>query len=104
MVYDRSNSEVKYLTPPGAEKYTYLRTFNEDMYILLGNKQVLDIFKPNSSTGKLALKNSIKLDITFIGVNVFSENLNQYYLIADTNKPRVFVYENLNCSTIFKTE
>lgn len=74
------------------------------MYVLLGNKQTLDVFKPNPSTGKLMLKSSIKLDITFIGVSVFADNLNQYFLVADSNKPRVFVYENLNCSTMFKTE
>lgn len=74
------------------------------MYIILGNKQIVDIYKPNQSNGKLILKNSIKLDATFLGINVFSDNLNQYFLISDSNKPRVFVYENLNCSTMFKTE
>ena len=105
MVYDCSNNtETKYLTPPNIDKYEYLRVFNEDMYVALGNKKVVDIFKPDSSDGKLKLKKSINLDATFLGASVLSENLNQYLIMFDSNKSKSLVYENMNCQTMVKKQ
>lgn len=74
------------------DKYEYLRVFNEDIYVALGNKKVVDIFKPNVSDGKLNLQKSINLDQTFLGISVFSENLNQYLIIFDSKKSKGIVF------------
>lgn len=80
------------MTPPNTEKYEYLRVFNEDMYVALGNRKMVDIFKPNIRDGKLILKKSITLDSTFLGVSILSENLNQYLVMCDYNKSKGIVY------------
>lgn len=91
-VFDCSNTETRCLTPPNTDKYEYLRVFNGDMYVALGNRKVADIFKLNKNDGRLILKKSIKLDSTFLGVSIFSEDVNQYFIIYDSNKSKGIVY------------
>lgn len=86
------------------EKYEYLRTFNEDLYVALGNSKVIDIFHPNSNDGKLLLKVSVKLEPSFLGVSIMSEGLNQYLIIFDSIKSQAISFVNMNCETMLKKE
>ena len=53
MKFDRSSRDgPAYLTKPNQEPFDYLRTFNEDMYVVLGNKKFIHIFHATSN-GKL---------------------------------------------------
>ena len=100
----REVGEKKYLTSASEEKSQYLRTFSEDLYVILGNQKFIDIIHPDKN-GRINLRQRIEVDPTsFLGATILSDKNNEYLVVHDTTKPRAYVFENMKCDNIFKEE
>jgi hypothetical protein len=94
----------KYLTLGTEKKYDYVKTFNEDIYIVLANEERVDVIEPNNA-GKPVVKHSIKVvPATFLGICIFADNINEYLMVHDTKEPMTVVFTNMSARNILEEQ
>jgi hypothetical protein len=95
---------LKYLTLSNEKKYAYVKTFNEDIYIVLANEERVDVIEPNNA-GKPVLKHSIIVfPATFLGICIFADNINEYLMVHDTKEPMAVVFTNMSARNILEEQ
>lgn len=83
--------------------YDFLRTFNEDIYIVMGNDEVLDVYQYDYHSGKPKIEHTFNLVPTnFLGVSVFAEGVNEYLVIHDIKASQLCVFSNMSASNILE--
>lgn len=94
---------IKYLRLREEKPYDYVKCFNEDIYTVLGNDQLIHIIEPNKAN-KPVIKMSIELKATFFGINIFADNVNEYLVVHDQNNPQLWVLANMSAKNILEQQ